>query len=403
MVSSIGASSDVRQGLAGVTIAAKGTLALARVVARSFAEHHPGVPFFVLLADEVDGFFDPAQEPYELLLLRDVEIPERERFTFGLRREPLSYAATPYAISKLLALGYQRVLFIKQESFVLGELRTVASSLPAGGIGLTPHLLEPLGGADGEDRELTILLSGVFNAGLVAVAGDGTSSDLLSWWQDRVHRHCRHAVAEGMHYEQRWLDLASAYFPNITVLHDAGLNVGHWNLPDRRVTLADGKVLAEGRPCRLFRFSGYDPDHPEVATRYHARLQTAELGDAAIVFKRYHQTLFEEGWAETKTWPFAYGSFSNGVPIPGVARDIYLRLEDAERFGNPFDASAGYFAWLREPVKRGGPNRLWLGVYEGRPDLQAAFPDVLGRHRRSFLRWTRSYGVVEHTVPEALQ
>jgi hypothetical protein len=54
---------------AGATIAAKSMLASARVVARSFADHHPGAPFFVLLADEADGYFDPAEEPYELLSL----------------------------------------------------------------------------------------------------------------------------------------------------------------------------------------------------------------------------------------------------------------------------------------------------------------------------------------------
>jgi hypothetical protein len=208
----------VRRGLAGVTIAARGTLALARVVARSFAEHHPGVPFFVLLTDKIDGYFDPVQEPYELLLLDELDILDAAEFRFGLRREPLSYAATPSAISKLIALGYDRVLYIKQESFVLGELGSVASSLPTGGIAVTPHLLEPLDGVDAEDRELTILLSGVFNAGLVAVAAGDTSSHLLAWWQDRVRRHCRHAVADGMRYEQRWLDLAPAYFPDITVL-----------------------------------------------------------------------------------------------------------------------------------------------------------------------------------------
>jgi hypothetical protein len=394
----------VRQGLAGVTIAAKGTLAFARVVARSFADHHPGVPFFVVLADEVDGYFDPAKEPYEVLLFRDLDVPEAERLTFGLRREPLSYAATPYAISKLLELGYDRVVFIKQESFVLGELATVASSLPPGAVGLTPHLLGPLAGGDAEDRELTILLSGVFNAGIVAVAAGATSSGLLTWWQDRVHRHCRYAVGEGMHYEQRWLDLAPAYFPDVSVLHDPGLNVGHWNLPDRRVTITEGQIFVEGRPCRLLRFSGYDPDQPEVGTRYTSRLRTAELGDAALIFEQYRVALFRDGWAETSSWPFAYATFNNGVPIPDVARDIYLRLEDAAQFGDPFDTSAGYFRWLREPVDGdGGPSRFWLGVYEGRPDLQAAFPRVLSRDRKAFLRWTRSSGAAEHEVPEALR
>jgi hypothetical protein len=358
-----------------------------------------------LLADEVDGYFDPAQEPYELILLRELDIPEPTRFRFGLTQQQLTYAATPYLIDELLERGYDRVLFVKQESLVLGELATVASSLTPGGVGLTPHLVAPVESADAEERELMILLAGVFNAGLVAVAAGDASGRLLKWWQERVHRHCRYAVAEGMHYEQRWLDLAPAYFEEVRVLHDPGLNVGHWNLPDRRVRVTNGSVHVDDHPCRLFRFSGYDADRPAAATRYSPRLQTSELGDAGIVFERYRSALLDARWAETRSWPYAYDHFSDGVPIPEVARDIYRRLDEVARFGDPFDSNghASFFSWLKEPAEGPrGPSRFWFGVYEGRPDLQAAFPAVFGRHRAAFLRWTRSSGVTEHAVPEAL-
>ena len=65
---------------AACTIAAKARLPSARVVARSFAEHHPGVPCFVLLADEVEGCFDPAAEPYDLLGL-DVLNAFRQKYS----------------------------------------------------------------------------------------------------------------------------------------------------------------------------------------------------------------------------------------------------------------------------------------------------------------------------------
>jgi hypothetical protein len=76
----------------GATIAAKSAFASARVVARSFTEDHPGIPFFVLLADEVDGYFDPAQEEYELLLLRELDGPDAARLRFALTEQQVSYA-----------------------------------------------------------------------------------------------------------------------------------------------------------------------------------------------------------------------------------------------------------------------------------------------------------------------
>ena len=84
------------------TIAAKRHLSLARVLANSFREHHPEIPFFVLLADEVDGRFDPSKEPFQILHLGDLAIPDPARFRFHYRQQELTYAATPYLLAHLL-------------------------------------------------------------------------------------------------------------------------------------------------------------------------------------------------------------------------------------------------------------------------------------------------------------
>jgi len=68
--------------VAGATVAAKSSLSLARVLADSFRRYHPETPFFVLLSDEVDGHFDPASEPFQILRLADLGIPELARFRF---------------------------------------------------------------------------------------------------------------------------------------------------------------------------------------------------------------------------------------------------------------------------------------------------------------------------------
>ena len=58
------------------TIAAKRHLALGRVVGSSFTRHHPGVPVYLLLADEVDGYFDPALEPFRLVTIDELKTSE---------------------------------------------------------------------------------------------------------------------------------------------------------------------------------------------------------------------------------------------------------------------------------------------------------------------------------------
>ena len=216
---------------AACTFAAKARLPSARVVARSFAEHHPGVPFFVPLADEVEGCFDPAAEPYELLGLDALDLPDLRARCFRYEREQLSYALTPTLLRCVLDRGFERVLFLKQESLVCGSLDEAVARLDDTAVLLTPHLLEPLA----PERELTILQSGVYNLGFLAVADRPPARAFLGWWEDRLGTECRHAVEEGLHWEQRWADLAPSLFPDVGVLRDERVNVGHWNLPERSV------------------------------------------------------------------------------------------------------------------------------------------------------------------------
>lgn len=373
------------------TIAAKHALPYARVLARSLAEHHPDLTCFVLLADEVQGCFDPEREPFELVRLSDVGIPDLPRFCFAHGEHELSYACTPYLLGSVLDRGCTRVLFLKQETVVAGAIDRLLARLERHSILLTPHLLEPVSGPDRVERELNILQSGVFNAGVVGVSETSSARAFLGWWQDRVYEHCLHAIADGMHYEQRWLDLAPVFFADVCIDRDPGSNIGHWNLPERTATAP-----------RVLRFSGFDPERPEQVTRYSARLSMSDLGPLASAFATYAEALIDAGWREAQDWPYAYGSFDNGVPIPDVARELYRGLgEAATRFDDPFRTGAGsYFAWLNQASD--GPTPLWRHVYGIRPDLQDAFPDLAGADGDAFAAWVAEQGVEEHGVPAAL-
>jgi hypothetical protein len=78
-------------GLAVGTIVAKNFLPFARVLARSLSDHHPTVPFFAVLADRVDATFAPASEPFETVLLDELEIPDLQRLCFGYSRQQVEF------------------------------------------------------------------------------------------------------------------------------------------------------------------------------------------------------------------------------------------------------------------------------------------------------------------------
>jgi len=336
--------------LAVATVVAKNYLSFARVLAQSFLRHHPDIPFFVLLSDEVDGYFDPGAEPFRLLRLADVGIPDLPRIRFRSDRKQLAITSKPHLLSHLLDGGFGSVVFLDPDILVLSDLEELFARVRRHAIVLMPHLLAPLSGQGSVERELNILQSGVYNGGFVGVSAGRTARAFLTWWGERVYAHCRHDVPNGVYFDQRWLDLAPVFFPGLHVLRDPGSNVAHWNLPERSISITETSVTADGQPCRFFHFSGFDPDDGHAVTRYSPRLTLSNVGPAAELFRRYRRLLESAGHGETKAWPYAYGSFDNGIPVPDAARRAYRELgEAAGRFGNPFETASpdSFFHWLR--------------------------------------------------------
>lgn len=377
------------------------------MLAGSLRRYHPNTQLVVALADELDGSFEPEAEPFAILTPAELGIPNLRDLAFRATRVEFAVALKPYLLTKLLESA-DSALFLDADLLVLGRLDSLFEGVGRHAVTLVPHFLEPPITPDRVERELVLHRCGTFNAGVLGVAGGDPATAFLSWWRHRVHSHCVLAVERGVHYDQRWLDLVPGFVADVHVHRDLGVNVAHWNLPERPIEIRDGVVTAAGRPCRLFHFSGFDPNHPEMPTRYRPELRLDELGDAQRLFRAYLGELQLTGWINARELPYAYGSFDNGVPIPEVARRLYVQLPDRPKLGDPFatKGTRSYFRWLNRSASRfrirSGPSRFWLFVHSLRPDVQRAFPDPLGADRIRFLAWTRTQGAREHDVPPEL-
>jgi hypothetical protein len=141
--------------------------------------------------------------------------------------------------------------------------------------------------------------------GFLGVSDTEQGRAFLNWWSDRCREACRWDVPNGLHFEQRWLDLAPALFPDHDRVRDPGFNLAHWNLPEVQVWREGERFLHAEGVCSFFRFSGYRFDHPEETSKYRTSLTLERIGGAAEVFHRYHSALEAEGFADCARWPWA--------------------------------------------------------------------------------------------------
>jgi hypothetical protein len=329
--------------IAAGTIVAKNYLPFARVLADSFSRHHPDIPFFMLLADEPEGCFDPSLETFQVLRLEDLGISDLRRFCFHYSRQEAVVAAKPYFLTCLLDLGFRSAVFLDADMLILNSMTPLLSVIHDSSVMLMPHLLNPPAGDAPFTRELNILISGVFNGGFVGVTGTAETRQFLTWWRNRLFDHCLHSVGEGMHYDQRWLDFTPSFIRELQIVRDLDYNVAYWNLHERDLV-----------PCRFFHFSGFDPERPESPTRYYPHLRMSDVGSAARLFSRYAAMLRDAGYDCTRGWPYAFDRFDNGVQIPHTARRKFREMgREANRFGDPFitEPPGSYYRWLNTRLK----------------------------------------------------
>lgn len=376
------------------TIIAKNYLAHARCLTESFLAQHPDGRVFVLLADRIDGYFDPAAESFTTIEAHDLPIPNFEQMAFRYTVVEFNTAVKPFLLEYLFErYDLPSLAYFDPDIYFYQPLTLLEQRLADHDIALTPHLLDVLD----DDRlpdEPYILRAGVYNLGFIGLSRGPEVDKLLRWWQQKLLKDCVVDPSRGLFVDQRWIDLVPGLFERVAILRDPGYNAAYWNLKHRRISCDQGRWMANDGPLTFFHFSGLPADDIDAISRHQNRYTLADRPELRPLLADYRDRLLANGYETARRWPYAYGSFDNGVGIPDAARHLWRNLDDGARWPQPFrSAGPGSFIdWLNQEVRdaRQQPalaSNLALEIYRQRWDIQQMFPDVLGVHRARYASW----------------
>ena len=109
--------------------------------------------------------------------------------------------------------------------------------------------------------------------------------------------------------------------------------------------------------------------------------------------------------------PYGWAALPSGLVFDRRMRRLYragLQAFEAGRAAEPpapFESEADFMGWLNEPVAAGlrpRVSRYLYSIYQDRPDLQHAFPNLEGGDCARYFTWLRGDGIVQEKIPRAL-
>ena len=389
------------------TIIAKNYLAQARVLAESFLAFNPGSEFAVLIIDDLDGFVDPAAEPFEVLSPRDIDCEPFLEMAARYDVLELSTAVKPWLLRRQLKAGAEAITYLDPDIQVFGALDLLDREAREHGLALTPHNTVPIPDDGERPTQIDIMIAGVYNLGFVSIASRDETEALIDWWCERLTRDCRVDPVYGYFVDQRWFDLAPGFVSDYSVVRLPEYNVAYWNAHSRELTRTDGQYLVDGRPLAFFHFSGFDPAVPHILSRHQTRIDLADRPVLRRICAEYAEVVSAHGYADTRRWPYTYGHIADGTPMTGPLRALYaLAADQGAVAGSPFeqDGCRELLTWAAEqqPDAPPGINRALAWAWGTRQDLRTAFPDLAGASREPFRRWARERGVAELGLPQQI-
>jgi glycosyltransferase involved in cell wall biosynthesis len=389
------------------TIIAKNYLAAARCLSDSFLKNHPDGQVFVLVIDDFEGYFDPSQERFITIGVDEIDVKDLEVMIYRYTVLEFSTAVKPFLLEYLFQnYECEKVCYFDPDIYFYQPIDEIWELLSSYSMVLTPHLLDFL---DDEFNpgELEILQSGSYNLGFIGLSKNPELFRFLDWWQKKLSKHCIVDKTKGLFVDQKWIDLAPSLFSDVYIHRDPGCNVAYWNLNHRHIAYENGKYMVNGAALNFFHFSGFSPDRMNVLSKYQNRFVPKDLPTLRSLFEAYRDCLLTHNYASSKQWSYDHDYWNGSeVRVPDAARALWRAWESNISSQNPIDIIpdksfvTNFFSWLNEPVDdkdHAQPviTRLAFAIYQQRPDLQQAFPDVLEKNRHQYVGWFRRWAKAE--------
>ena len=292
------------------TICSINYLAQARTLGDSLKSTNPDVLFFIGLVDSLqDVVFEKGYATeFPMIEIDKIEIRDFQEMADRYNITELNTAVKPFYFTYFFKHYPEadNVIYFDPDIIVFQPLTELIASLSKHKAVLTPHINTPIDDQL-KPNELHHLNTGVYNLGFVAFSRSAEVTGFINWWEEKLRYECLIDLCNGLFVDQNWMNFLPVFVPDTHLERNPGYNAAYWNLHERVFSESEGTHLVNGtNPLIFFHYSGYDPQKPDVLSKYQDRFELSQRPDLTALFNLYRNSLINNGNAYYRKFHCVY-------------------------------------------------------------------------------------------------
>lgn len=319
-----------------VTTTSAGNLYKAKVMAKSAKTHMPEVKVVTCVIEKTLDLFETDKTSQkniqqitelrkasfykgfnyfdEVVLAKDMGIPHFEKLAFKHSVLELSCIMKYYTMEYAMEKYPDEDIFVYLDSdmMVYGSFIEILQKLQNFNIVLTPHRIDP-------DPWEHFLKDGTFNGGFFALKRSIDGENFLKWMISRLNVKNYIDEEQGLFVDQKWFNLAPAYF-HVAILRHPGYNLAGWNLHEserKMIAKIGGVFRVKDQFLRLIHFSGIGIFFEKVLNDW---FPTNKNHPLFTLLEEYMGEWEEMGIGVIKNTPWSYDFYYSGERISAEVR-----------------------------------------------------------------------------------
>lgn len=235
----------------------------AHLLGDSIKEHQPDADFFIGLIDITERIPLNFKTAYTIVSVDELNISGFETMAAKYNFGELLADCKPFFTAHALSMA-DKVVYMDCTSVLCNSADFIDYDLNNYNIVLVPQLLH----AGVHPDEKQTLNTGIFHSGFMGFKKSSETTRFLEWWGNNTTNKGHTNLCIGLNTDQLWLEHVPNFYDKVLIQKHNGLNVGVWNLPERKIDFSANTV--NGQPLISFNFKGmkYWPVYKKKLKQY---------------------------------------------------------------------------------------------------------------------------------------